>query len=179
MSKKRITNHKSWDVLHCRRDSVIGKAIDDVTNSSDNSTGESITHTAIFLSIFSVSFVIDSQSDGTRLRSYSKWIERYGYEYTTTRAVSNSINNKELMEKVSIYINSRYGFFDLIRHLIKNWTKKISKSGTGLWIGRRRSDKNLTCSEFVMRVFGNLDAYKATPRDAFEWCISKGHKIVK
>ena len=56
--------------------------------------------------------------------------------------------------------------------------KKITRSGTGFWIGKKRSDKNLTCSEFAMRVFGNLDAYKASPRDAFEWCMNNDFELI-
>jgi hypothetical protein len=173
-----LKNHKSWDVLHCRRDSALGEIIDSVTDSDNNITGKRITHTALFINIFNVPFIIDSQADGTRLRSYKKWRERYGYDYLITRKISCDTKSEYLMSQVETYINAKYGVWDLFRHLIRRWTKKITKSGNGIWLGAKRSDKNLTCSEFVMRVFGNLDAYKASPRDAFEWCMSNEFELI-
>ena len=167
----------NFDIFHCRREAGLSGIIDPVTQSTDNITGKEITHTAIHVELIGVKFVIDSQIDGTRLRSFKKWTKKYKYSYIVTRP-KNGVDQYSMMQQVEIYLNSKYGFIDLLRHLFKWATRWCTKSGTGIWLGSRRSEKNLTCSEFVMRIFGNPEAYRSSPVDAFKWCLDNGHKIV-
>lgn len=153
----------SFDVLHCwRKNSIVGDIIKDVTETY-------ISHTALYIEIYGIGFIIDSQWDGTRFRSFKDWQNKYNYSYHVSRRIG-LIDQEDLTEKVQKYVNRMYGFVDLIRHLIMRYFN--------VWLGSKREDKNLVCSEFVMRIFGNKDAYKATPKDALKWCKENGFKIV-
>ena len=140
---------------------MVGEIIKEVTETY-------ISHTALYVEIYGVGFIIDSQWDGTRMRSFEAWKKKYKYSYHITRRI-DVLDQEDVMKKVSLYINHMYGFIDLIRHLILRYFK--------VWLGSKREGKNLVCSEFVMRIFGNENAYKATPKDALKWCIDNGFKV--
>ena len=153
------------DVLHCVRDSFVSKAIRYVTKSKKSS------HTAIVIEIFGILHIVDSQFDGTRIRTFKEWNSRYQYDVIITRPHENIIDFIDLYSKIAPFLNSNYGYIDILRHLILNWF--------GIWLGTEREQKNLICSEFVLMVFGYKDAYKSNPEDAYIWCLENGFKIIK
>jgi hypothetical protein len=162
----KITNSsllRNGDVLHCKRNSFLSKAIRFFTVSDKTS------HTAIVLKIHGNVFIVDSQADGTRIREFDQWNEKYNYDVIITR--KGKISEEELIERVKVYLNSPYGFFDLLRHVIFY--------RLGVWLGSKREGKRLTCSEFVMSVFGGEEAYRFSPEDAYIWCLENGYKVVK
>lgn len=152
---------QNGDILHCSGNKLLSGIIKHVTNSV-------FSHTALVLEINGMIFICDSQKDGTRIRSISKWEKDHNYKYVVSRPINEP---KDLINKVEPYLNSRYGFIDLVRHLIYRYTK--------IWLGSRREDKNLVCSEFVMRVYGAKDAYKKTPQDAYTWCLFNDFILIK
>lgn len=156
---------KHGDVLHCRRDTFLSKAISYITKSKKTS------HTAIVLTVLSRTYVVDSQWDGTRWQTFEDWNDKYNYDVIITRPPEHYYTNIDLFSRVSDYLNVGYGYIDILRHLILNWF--------GIWIGSKREDKNLVCSEFVLRVFGYQEAYKSNPLDAYIWCLENGFKIHK
>lgn len=154
---------KGGDVLHCTRDTFLSKLIRRVTRS------EKTSHTALCIELYGEIFIVDSQYDGTRIRTFEEWTNDYSYKYIVTRPPVR-ISNANMLKGVSHYINTSYGYVDLVRHLIK--------SVTGVWLGGKREDDHLVCSEFVMRIYGNPEAYKTTPAEAYLWCLESGFKII-
>lgn len=154
---------KNGDILHCERNSLISRLIKRVTRSK-------ISHTALILEIDNELFVVDSQSDGTRIRFFDAWHNQYKYNLIATRP-PQKYKPKELIGKIRPYLNKKYGYIDLIRHFIL--------ANSGIWIGSKREDKNLICSEFVMRVYGVQDAYKMTPKDVYIWSMENNHKVIE
>lgn len=154
---------RNGDVLHCKRDSFLSKAIRFLTLSDKTS------HTALVQKIHGNVFIVDSQSDGTRLRTFEDWNTKYGYDVIITRG--RKISEEELLDSIKPYLNSMYGYWDIVKHLLR--------SRFGVWMGSKREDKYLVCSEFVMRVFGHPDAYKMNPEDAYIWFLENEFKVVK
>jgi hypothetical protein len=103
------------------------------------------------------------------MRTFEEWTEKFSYDYIITRP---TIPHSEeiLIRKVRPYLNTKYGYVDLIRHLIR--------AKFGIWLGSKREDKNIVCSEFVMRFYGMKNAYKATPMDAYVWCLENDFEII-
>ncbi len=64
-------------ILHCSGSGIVPKLI-------KGATGSKYSHTAIFKLIQGVPMIIDSQIDGTKIRSFAKWIEKYNYNFTAT-----------------------------------------------------------------------------------------------
>ena len=153
------------DVLHCRRDTFISKAISYVIKSKKCS------HTALVVEFSGRKYIVDSQADGTRWRGFDEWNAEYRYHVIITRPPEALLVDKDLLEEIDIYLNAGYGYIDLLRHIVLNWF--------GVWIGSKRESKNLVCSEFVLRVFGYKEAYKSNPLDAYIWCLENEFKIIK
>lgn len=162
MANLTIDNLKNGDILHCYRNKWISKAIRFITRSKFTS------HTAICVVLEGHKFIVDSQADGTHFRFAEEWMKKYNYEFKISRPFSDyyfDIVNNDFLSRIKPYLNSKYGYLDLVRHLILNYT--------GVWIGGRREEKHLTCSEFVMRVFGEENAYKMNPYDVYVWCLER------
>lgn len=153
---------KNGDVLHCKRRGVVSSIIKRVTRSE-------ISHTALVWVVRGVPFVVDSQFDGTRVRTFDSWIKKYNYSFQVSRR-TEPLDQRDFVRKMAPFINSKYGFFDLIRHLIFNFF--------GVWIGVKREDKNLICSEFVMRVFDVPDSYRMNPNDVYQWTLKNKEFIL-
>ena len=117
-------------------------------------------------------FIVDSQYDGTRLRCIDEWNDDYNYRVTITRGqheIQKHLHEISLIKRVKPYLNTKYGYVDLLRHVFMYYT--------GVWLGGKRQDRHLTCSEFVMRLFGVEDAYKMSPQDCYVWCLENGFVI--
>jgi len=153
---------RNGDVLHCTRNSFMSKAIRYFTVSK-------ISHTALVLKIYGNVFIVDSQADGTRIRTFEDWNSKYGYDIIITRG--EKISEEDLIDSIKPYLNSMYGYWDIFKHIIR--------TRFGVWIGSKREGKNLICSEFVLRVFGNKDAYKSDPEDAYIWFLENDFNVVK
>jgi hypothetical protein len=163
MKLKNSDNLRNGDVLHCKRNSFLSKAIRFFTVSDKTS------HTALVQKLHGNVFIVDSQADGTRLRTFEDWNEKYKYDVIITRG--EKISEEELLDAIQPYLNSMYGYWDIVKH--------IFRTRLGIWMGSKREDKYLICSEFVLRVFGNKDAYKSDPEDAYIWFLENGFKVVK
>jgi len=167
MDKVLISALRHGDIIHCQRDKWISRAIRFFTRSKFTS------HTALVIELDGHKFIVDSQADGTRLRFVEEWIDKYQYEYKISRARDPKyiqILQKDLLTKIKPYLNLKYGYLDLFRGIFRHYT--------GIWIGGKRQDQNLTCSEFVMRVLGNKDAYKMNPYEVYVWCLENNFELI-
>ena len=156
-------NLENGDILHCGRNSFMSKAIRFVTGS------DFVSHTAPVLKDGPWIYIVDSQIDGTRLRHLEEWINKYNYKVIVTRGAFNGLGYHELLEKMEPYLNSWYAYGDILRHVWYKLTKR--------WKVNKNAAKYLTCSEFVGRLIGAPEAYKITPIELFNYCLSEGHTI--
>ena len=168
MKQSEIDSVLNGDVLHCTSDRLLSRIIRFFTRSKKTS------HTALVVVLEGETFIVDSQYDGTRLRCIDEWNKDYNYRVVITRPQGEKrsvLENSPLIRQVKPYLNTKYGYFDLIRHVVMYYT--------GIWLGGKRQDRHLTCSEFVMRLFGVKDAYKMSPMDCYVWCLENGFVILK
>ena len=149
---------KDGDILHCKSNSVLSKLIRYFTKGR-------YSHTALVISLEGILFIVDSQHDGTRIRTFEAWKNTYNYKYKISRPLDPK---QKLLQEVKEYINTSYGYGDMLRHLFLSYT--------GIWLGSKRESKHLICSEFVMRIYGMKDAYRANPTDAYIWCLENDFK---
>lgn len=152
-----VNSYKTGDVFNCSRNSLIGRIIRKVTKSH-------ISHTAIFIWIWGEPYIIDSQRDGTRVRHFNEWKNKYNYKYTVLRSPTLIVED-DMAKKMMGGINVPYGFMDLVRQLI--YIK------TNLWIGVRNEDKFRVCSEFVGWVYNAPAYFKISPKELMTWMESQ------
>jgi len=137
-------------------------------------TRGTFSHTALVMVLDGELMIVDSQYDGTRIRCIDEWNLTYGYEVVITRPskeVQLKLHEISLIKKVKPYLNTKYGYVDLLRHILLNYT--------GIWIGSKREDKNLVCSEFVLNIYGAKNAYRSNPQDAYVWCLENDFVILE
>jgi hypothetical protein len=165
MKLENIKNLKSGDILHCTRQSFLSKIIRRSTQS------DKVSHTALFILIEGHPFIIDSQWDGTRMRSLEEWNRTYNYDVIITRSNSWNPTSKELIKQIKPYLNKAYGYWDLVKHWVYG--------KTGWWMKGKREEQFLTCSEFVSRLRNKKDAYKTNPFKLYVWLLEKGDDIIE
>lgn len=151
------TNFKTGDILHCTGRRIVSKLIKKFTKSE-------FSHTALFIEIWGQPYVIDAQKDGVNLRPWNAWQEEYDYDFIAMRSPS-SFDSKALAQRALTKVgNTGYDFEGLIlRH---PWQLL-----TGKWDQKGDPFERMTCSEFVMWVYGSEKAYRITPDNVFRWCV--------
>lgn len=162
MKDLKIETLKNGDVLHCKRNTFLSKAIRFFTTSTRTS------HTAIVVKLHGQPWIVDSQAIGTFLRPYDAWINKYKYEYIITRGPR--ITEEDLLKEIEPFVGSPYGYLDIIKQALR------FRFGIKF---KNKNDKNLTCSEFFLKMKKVKGAYKGTPEDAYLWCLENNYRIIR
>lgn len=151
-----VKDLQDCDVLHCRSNGFIARAIQWFTKSRLN-------HTALILNIRDEFFVIDSQIDGTNMRPLDEWLKKYNYIYKITRPWFNWNKEDIKTRALSMIGHSPYDILSLI------WYQPIYQL-FGKWKGKRSPEakERLYCSEFVAWVFNMEIWWKASPEFVFK-----------
>lgn len=150
----RKENLKSGDVLHCTSNGWLGKIIKKFTKSKIN-------HTALVIEVWGEIFIVDSQKDGTNLRSLDNWNKMFNYEYKISRPYNFSV---DLRNRVVSKIGATpYDFISLIL-----WQPIYIL--TGKWHGHTRKDAEdkMYCSEFVSWVYSLNNWWENSPQMVYE-----------
>lgn len=146
-----------FDVLHCKRKSLLSRLISFFTKSK-------VTHTALVIEIWGDLYIIDAQRNGVNLKPLSEWINHYKYEYTVSRP-RFKIPQQEFNDRAMNFIGfPNYDFKGLL--LIQPIYIL-----TGKWLGKHTyNDKRFYCSDYVGYCFepyvkGLLsDYFKLSPK---------------
>lgn len=152
------------DTFHCWRDSFLSRLIRKETHSK-------FSHTAMFLRIDGNPYILDAQSDGIHLRPFDRWIEEYNYNFVVTRFASASLDSLQYRKVGMSYLDTKYGYVDLLRHWIYRNTR--------IWLGIDKEYKKLVCSELRMLIhdnFFNVDERieSMSPGDVYTWEMNNG-----
>lgn len=164
-------NYKTGDVFHCKGKGLISKGIKFFTESD-------ITHSAMFIWIWGEPFIIDSQKDGTNLRPFYKWKEKYDYDYIVTRSNKTLDEKAFALNAMSLSGITGYDFelfvlrypFSIIRSKItgEDFLPKVVPNET----------KRMICSEFVAWAHDLLSPSTYTPKRLHEHCVKYQWKII-
>lgn len=152
---------QQFDVLHCKRKSLLSKAIGFFTKSK-------VTHTSLVVEIWGDLYIIDAQRNGVNLKPLYEWQNKYKYEYIVSRP-KFEIPQREFNDRAMDCIGfPNYDFKGLL--LIQPIYIL-----TGKWLGRHTyNDKRFYCSDYVAYCFkpyvnGLLnDFYKLSPKELKE-----------
>lgn len=152
---------RDLDILHCTGSKFLSKAIMKVDKSE-------YSHSAIFVTIHGKPFVIDSQRDGTNLRPFDEWIEKYNYAFKVDRDMSMSYNTTQERLAIAFAYVGHTGY-DIESLFIRQPIKII----TGKWRDRgNKEDDKLYCSEYVATVHQHPLAERMSPKDLEKYCRS-------
>jgi hypothetical protein len=148
---------KTGDILHCRGRRLISKAIMWATKSN-------VSHTALFVRLYGLPYVIDSQKDGTNLRPFDEWMEMYNYYFEISRPVKIENQGEFIKRALSKTGNTAY---DLEGLLIRQPWKLI----TGKWKHKpgKNQDEKMYCSEYVAWVYNFPNHNTLSPREVKEY----------
>ena len=150
------SNLKTGDILHCTGNRLVSKLIRKFTKSK-------FSHSALFIEIWGQPYVIDAQKDGVNLRPWDAWREEYGYGIVAHRSSSEFDRiafSKRALTKVG---HTAYDFEGLLlRHPFQLLT--------GKWDNQKNPYERMTCSEYVMWVYGVEKAYRISPENVYRWC---------
>jgi len=147
------------DVLHCQGSRFISKLIRLVTKSR-------FSHTAIAVRLEGVLYIADSQRDGTHLRPFNDWEEKYKYQYE--------------IHKINMHVRVGYQKEIKVKILDEIGTKKYDYASllyyypryiiTGKWKGKklRTASDKFYCSEFVAYCLDFDYWYRTSPQDLYE-----------
>jgi hypothetical protein len=150
---------KTGDVLHCQGNRIISRLIRKFTKSR-------LSHTALVIEINNTVFVVDSQRDGTHLRPFREWTNKYKYRVLIHRVCDHHPNydSLEIRERaLSVVGHKKYDFKSLLwyhpRYLL-----------TGRWKGKKGSEAEgrFYCSEFVAWSLEYSDYYKMDPERLYQ-----------
>ena len=156
---KKKTSLHNGDILHCKRNSWLSRTIRFITRSKN------VSHKALVLELEGQLFIVDSQWDGTRIRPFGQWNDKYGYSYTISRKTHLMPN---LLQEVIPHLNVAYDYGSIFKHIIYKFI--------GIWIKGKREEDFLTCSEFIARLLKKKDAYKTSPADLYLWLLQQPDK---
>lgn len=136
---------QAFDILHCKRKTMLSKAIGWATDSE-------ITHTAVVIEIYGDLFVIDAQINGVVPKKLDYWLERYKYQFYVSRP------------KFKIDSEQFGGFATKDLGIKYDWPSLIFRQpiliATGIWIGKNtKDDDKLYCSDYVAGIFYNYLPY--------------------
>jgi uncharacterized protein YycO len=152
------TNLKTGDILHCTGNKFISRAIMKLTKSK-------FSHTALFIEIWGQPYVIDAQKDGVNLRPWDAWREQYNYTFIAHRSPDGELDRIALSKRALTKVgHTAYDFESLIfRHPMQ--------IATGKWEDKKDPYEKMTCSEYVMWVYGMEKAYRISPENVYRWCV--------
>ena len=153
-----IDELKTGDVLHCRGNSWLSKAIRWATKSNIN-------HTALFIWIWGEPYIIDAQDNGVNVKPFQDWVDKYKYNFIIQRRPRPIAEKKIAVKAMSKVGLTAYDFEGLIikqpiELLTGKWNKKPAN---------HEQDK-MYCSEFVSWVYGLDNSYRMSPKDFLDYC---------
>jgi hypothetical protein len=148
---------ETGDILFCFSDSFMSKAI-------RWSTSGTYSHTALFIVIDDLPFIIDAQADGVNLRPFKEWQKKYQYKWKAYRDpelrstfAAHRVRRRSL-EKVGV---TAYDFTSLfLRHPLRIIT--------GKWNKESNPEQTMYCSEYVAWVHDIHMGYQLTPQDLYD-----------
>lgn len=160
------TKLKTGDILHCSGNRLVSRLIKRFTKST-------FSHTALFIEIWGQAYVIDAQKDGVNLRPFSEWKKEYDYDFIAHRPSDGELDSVALSKRALTKVgHTAYDFEGLIlRH---PWQLL-----TGKWDQKGDPYERMTCSEYVMWVYGMEKAYRISPENVYRWCIMNGFTEVE
>ena len=162
-----VSEFKNYDILHCSRRKWISRLIMWFT-------GSRFCHTAIFVQVDGLPFIVDSQADGTNLRPYQEWIKKFNYAFLVTRDTSETAADKTQQRKRIFAIIGHTGY-DYESLLIRQPLLIL----TGRWRTRgKKENERLYCSESVAYIKGWEDSERLSPQGVFERCLKHKNTIV-
>jgi hypothetical protein len=157
----------NFDVLHCRGKHVLAKAIMFLTKGK-------FSHTAFFIRIKGLPFIVDAQKDGFNIRSLDQWLLKYNYYFEVTRKDGLSVATKKEMERKTFEKvgMTAYDFESLLWRM----PRKII---TGKWKDKgEKEDDRMVCSEGAAYVYGYEDPEKLSPQAFYDLCMKSGHRTI-
>jgi hypothetical protein len=160
------------DILHCMGNRWTSKAIRLFTQS------KKYTHTATVLRIDDELFIADSQMDGTQLRPFDSWMNKYNYAFDISRntQLSTEVFKKRVLKKVGVTPYD-FGLF-LGRYPEKIIKELFTRKEVELREVKAEGDK-MICSEFVGYCLGLLHPENYTPKDIYNYCMENNFIFVK
>lgn len=163
-----INQYRTGDIAHCIGHGFVAKGISFATNSK-------ITHSAIFVNLDNLIFVVEMQKDGCHILPYENWVKKYGYDFIVTRP------NKSISRKLILSLVGLRGYnFSLLA--LKFPIKLIYHAITGekYDIKLKKSDKGkMVCSQLVAKLNKWQDSEDYTPEDVFMKCLEEKQQIIK
>jgi hypothetical protein len=148
---------KSGDILCCKGHSILSKLIMRFTKSN-------FSHVALVLEIWGELCIVDAQRDGTNLRLFSEWEEKFKYKFVAFRPkeFTNEMKNKAV---------KKMGFtpYDFISLFVYQPLYIITKK----WLGKRGEEatKRMYCSEYAGYVFNLPNWWRKNPQNVYEYCL--------
>ena len=160
MNKLRVLKKEdllTGDILHCTRNSVLGRLIRWFTKSEFN-------HSAIVVKAWGEVYVVDAQRKGVSSRPYDDWMKEFGYSYIVSRPPTNIKNVPYFSKKIFSKVGTTA--YDFTHLLLKHPWYLIS----GKWKGKQENDdrNRMVCSEFVAWCWEFKDYFKITPQRLYE-----------
>lgn len=152
---------QTGDLLHCKGNSIIAKAISFFT-------GSKITHTAVAIRIWGQLYVIDAQRRGVFPRPFGTWMAEYDYKFEVQRNPF-VCEEKEFAMRAMSKSGSKYD----LKLLLLEHPSEIAKDEIGIQSEVHskfeRNDKYV-CSEYATWCHKIEDSYKFTPKMVKEYC---------
>ena len=146
---------RTGDLLHCRSNGILGRAIRSFTSGEVN-------HTAVAIVVDGFLLIVDAQKDGVFPRSYHHWIKEYNYDFVVTRS-PYLINEEVFRPRVLSQCGSPYDKELLLKdHALNELRKKFGKQAV-IDIKFRGNGK-FVCSELAMWSHGEPNAHEFTPQ---------------
>jgi uncharacterized protein YycO len=153
-----ISHLKTGDVISCSGRRLISRLIKFFTKSEWS-------HTALYIEIWGQPYIIDSQKDGTNIRPFEKWIEKYNYNFVVHRSPIEFDERIFSIKAISKVGSTPYDFYSLV--LRQPW-----KLLTGKWRYRGTKEKQrMFCSEFVAWVHEFDNFYSMNPKELHDYIV--------
>lgn len=160
---------KTGDILHCRSNGVLGKAIRTFTNGEFN-------HTAVALVVDGFLLVVDAQKDGVFPRSYYHWIREYNYDFVVQRSPF-LINEQTFRPRALSQCGTPYDKkLLLVEHSVNELRKKYGKDAV-VDIEYKGNGK-FVCSEYALWCHSVRNAHEYTPQMVKEYCDRNDWKTI-
>lgn len=150
---------QTGDILHCTGHSWLSGSIRWATKSQ-------FSHSALFVMVWGMPYIIDSQNEGTNLRPFDEWVSKYKYTYIVHRAPWEITERDLAIRALSKVGHTGYDFEGLI--LKQPWSLI-----TGNYKKKRNEEERMYCSEYVSWVYGISESYRMTPQDLYDWTTEK------
>ena len=150
-------NLKHGDILVCRRDSFLSNIIRKATKSEWS-------HTSLVIEVWGVLYIVEMQSKGIELISYTDWKEKWGYEYIIYRNSKAPLMYKAIAKSTLQKVGKRtkYDYFTFIFRIPwKLKTERFRYRGEGV------ETRRMICSQFTGWVWNLKNWWKMTPDDQY------------